>query len=355
MSFKERLVFDPANATEGDKIAGYVYGAGGTLITSTTVGPDEGLDVNILNTVTVSATNLDIRDLTHVSDSVKVGDGTDFLLVNTDGSINITDNGGSLTVDGTVAATQSGSWTVAATQSGSWTVTATATDFDIRDLTHVSDSIRLGDGTTLVTTTTVGPDTGLDVNILNDISVSLNGVYDVGTNPTPDNAGLIAHTRAATPGAANQTLRSTGASPSADNVDPANVYALDTNAFGFAWDGSAWDRLTSTSGNLNVNVASSATLTVSDAALANTAVSAAAASITTTAASVATSALSNRKYLFVQNLGNRSIYVGPTGVTTATGLRLSPGSVLEARIGAAVTLFGITDSGTQDVRSLQAS
>jgi hypothetical protein len=36
----------------------------------------------------VTATNLDIRDLTHVTDSIKVGDGTDFLLVNTDGSIN---------------------------------------------------------------------------------------------------------------------------------------------------------------------------------------------------------------------------------------------------------------------------
>lgn len=39
--------------------------------------------------VTVSATNLDIRDLTHASDSIKIGDGTDFLAINTDGSINV--------------------------------------------------------------------------------------------------------------------------------------------------------------------------------------------------------------------------------------------------------------------------
>lgn len=39
--------------------------------------------------LTVDAVDLDIRDLTHVSDSVKVGDGTDFLAVNTDGSINV--------------------------------------------------------------------------------------------------------------------------------------------------------------------------------------------------------------------------------------------------------------------------
>lgn len=41
------------------------------------------------SSVTVSATDLDIRDLTHVSDSIKIGDGTDFLEVNTDGSINV--------------------------------------------------------------------------------------------------------------------------------------------------------------------------------------------------------------------------------------------------------------------------
>lgn len=55
--------------------------------------------VSISGTVTVSATDLDIRDLTHVSDSVKIGDGTDFLAVAADGSIAVTDNGASLTVD----------------------------------------------------------------------------------------------------------------------------------------------------------------------------------------------------------------------------------------------------------------
>ncbi len=48
-----------------------------------------GSDVTVSNTVTVQSTNLDIRDLTHVSDSIKVGDGTDFLAVNADGSINV--------------------------------------------------------------------------------------------------------------------------------------------------------------------------------------------------------------------------------------------------------------------------
>lgn len=44
-------------------------------------------------------------------------------------------------------------------------------------ISHVDDSIRLGDGTSLVTTTTIGPDVGLDVNIIGgSISVTVNGV-----------------------------------------------------------------------------------------------------------------------------------------------------------------------------------
>lgn len=41
------------------------------------------------NSITVDATDLDIRDITHVSDSIKIGDGTDFLAINADGSINV--------------------------------------------------------------------------------------------------------------------------------------------------------------------------------------------------------------------------------------------------------------------------
>lgn len=51
------------------------------------------------NSITVDAVNLDIRDLSHTQDSVKIGDGTDFLEVNTDGSINVKVLDGSPGVD----------------------------------------------------------------------------------------------------------------------------------------------------------------------------------------------------------------------------------------------------------------
>lgn len=120
------------------------------------------------NSITVDATDLDIRDLTHVSDSVKVGDGTDFLAVNADGSLNITDNGGSLTVD--------------------------ATDLDIRDLSASQDNVAISDGT----------DT-LEINADGSINVQATAVYE-GTesyNATDDLAaaadGLVTITASGTP------------------------------------------------------------------------------------------------------------------------------------------------------------
>ena len=65
-------------------------------------------------TATVTATDLDIRDLDATQDNVAISDGTDTLAVNADGSIN---------------------------------AVVTATNLDIRDLTHVTDSIKIGDGT----------------------------------------------------------------------------------------------------------------------------------------------------------------------------------------------------------------
>jgi len=41
------------------------------------------------DSMTVVATDLDVRDLTHVSDSIKIGDGTNLASVNADGSLNV--------------------------------------------------------------------------------------------------------------------------------------------------------------------------------------------------------------------------------------------------------------------------
>lgn len=81
--------------------------------------------------LTVTATDLDIRDLDATQDNVAISDGTDTLAINADGSINVApvsgsvfsidDNGGSITVD--------------------------ATDLDIRNLSASQDNVAISDGT----------------------------------------------------------------------------------------------------------------------------------------------------------------------------------------------------------------
>ena len=102
---------------------------------------------------------------------VEITDGTDDLEVNADGSINavvtatdldirpltnsdvvtVEDGGGSLTVDGTVVATQSGTWDIGTLTSitndvniadGGNSITVDAVDLDIRDLDAASDSVQ---------------------------------------------------------------------------------------------------------------------------------------------------------------------------------------------------------------------
>jgi hypothetical protein len=146
-----------------------------------------------LENITVSATNLDIRDLTSVSDSVSVLQAThDNLNLNANiqvgnadvangNPVPISDAGGSITVDGsvTVSATNldirdlafatdkvdvsGSSVTVTATDldirdlsSATDSVTVVATNLDVRDLTHASDSIKIGDGTDFLAVNTDG-------------------------------------------------------------------------------------------------------------------------------------------------------------------------------------------------------
>ena len=102
------------------------------------VEADGSINVN----ADVSATDLDIRDLSHTQDSVKLGDGTDFLAINADGSINITDNGNSITVDATDLDIRDLSFASDSVDvSNSTNVGVVATDLDIRDLSASTDSI----------------------------------------------------------------------------------------------------------------------------------------------------------------------------------------------------------------------
>lgn len=75
-------------------------------------GTNDKLRVDSSISVTTIAGEVNVELSAADGDNVAISDGTDTLAVNSDGSINITDNGGSLTVDGSVNAVQSGTWNI---------------------------------------------------------------------------------------------------------------------------------------------------------------------------------------------------------------------------------------------------
>jgi len=219
-------------------------------------------------------------------------------------------------------------------------------------------ALAAGDGTAI--TQTGG---ALDVNIASPIAidVELDGVYNVGTNTDPDNVGMISHTRAVTPGDAEQVERTTtGAIGTIAAASLNTVHALDTNAFMHGIDDTTGDAVTlsvdNATGGLDVNIAGG-TINTSDAALADTAIATAANPLTAAnvAEDVVVAPLANRKYLHIYNNGRRKVYIGQSGVSAADGFPLSPGSTMELRAGASVDVEWVSVNTSQEIRTLELS
>lgn len=85
--------------------------------------------------------------------------------------------------------------------------------------------------------------------------------------------------------------------------------------------------------------------------------------IKNTAVSVGTSATelpgdpqADRTGLILQNLGAADLYIGGEDVTAATGVKLVSGQVFSSEaFGERVSIYGITASGTADVRVMELS
>ena len=86
-------------------------GAATSALQTTANSSLSSIDSKLTSPLTVQATNLDIRHLTFATDKTDVS-GSTVSVSNFPSVQPINDNGGSLTVDGTIAATQSGVWSV---------------------------------------------------------------------------------------------------------------------------------------------------------------------------------------------------------------------------------------------------
>ena len=157
---KDQLIFDTTEVADSDSVGAYIRSDDGTLITHHTVGSDEGLDVYLLNTsIEVTATDLDIRDLVYTQDSITAHQGGTWTIDS------ITNN---VTVDQGTSP-----WVIG---DGGGSITVDALNLDIRDLTAASDSVAawLSDGAgTALTSTLVGSDQALDVNVVGGLNVEV--------------------------------------------------------------------------------------------------------------------------------------------------------------------------------------
>lgn len=171
----------------------------------------------------------------------------------------------------------------------------------------------------------------LDVNVASgSLDADMDGVYDGTTNTDPDNIGLIAHTRATTPGDAEQTFRSTGASGYSKILAAAlaDVHALDVNAFMYGLDdsGNATQISLDASGNVQVDIVGFAPTMKGDAlktidtySSISTAQGTIAASATPTATQIAKATDQGRIRFQNTSDDEETLYIGPSGVTAATG------------------------------------
>lgn len=128
--------------------------------------------------------SLPIRTENNGDAVVKITDGTitsQLLKIAADGSVAITDNGGSLTVDGTV---ELGATTLAALEN----ITVTATDLDIRNLVFATDKVDVGGSVVALDATTL---TALEnVTVQNAAGASAVNIQDGGNSLTVDATNL---------------------------------------------------------------------------------------------------------------------------------------------------------------------
>jgi hypothetical protein len=225
-------------------------------------------------------------------------------------------------------------------------IAVTATDLDIRDLAYATDSVTAHQGTS----PWVVSATDLDIR---DLAFATDKVDVSGSSVSI--SGSVAVTQSTSP----WVIGDGGGSITVDavNLDIRDLTAASDSVQAWAHDG-AGTALTSTLDGgkqaLDVHIAGSdISIDVDDRA--NTALLNTQKNVTNTSAALLASQQSNRRFLYVQNLGNVNSYVGASGVSTATGIRMSPGTIAEFKFGPALSLHAVAQSGTQDFRIMEAS
>lgn len=309
---KDHLIFDVTDANtilDSDSVGAFLRASDGTLLTHTDVSGKKALDVRLAEGVDVEV------DLSHLDDSVRLGDGTNFFTS--------TSENGDIALD---------------VHLSNSSIAVTATDLDIRDLTSVSDSVSaVQSGTWNI---------GTVASITGDVSIDDGGnsITVDGTVAVSGISGTVAVTQSTSPWVV-----------SAVDLDIRDLVAASDSVASHLFDG-AGTALTSTlvgsDQSLDVNVTQSV-----DGSTANTAILSAADTLAAagTAEKVIASNLAARKKLFVYNNDNRKMYIGGSAVDAATGFPVSPGSYIELAAGPSVDVYYDSAKSGHAIRTLEQS
>jgi len=354
---KDLLVFDAAQAADSDNVGAFLRASDGTLLTHTDVGGKKALDVNVANALTIDV------DLDQSTDSVAIGDGTNLVAVSASGELSVkavdfdirdlqfaTDSvdvsGSSVSISGDVNVTQGTS---------PWVVSAT--NLDIRDLAFATDKVDVGgsvvalDAGTLAALESITVQNGAGaaaVNIQdggNSITVDASDLdirdlafatdkVDVGGSVIALDAGTLA---------ALENIMVTGnvADDAADAGNPVKVgsRAISGLLSAISAGNDRADMVSDMYRRLYINDSS------------NIGSKSAAISVGSSEIAVSGSPLAGRRRMIIENLSSQAIFVGPTGVSIASGLRIAAGGNLTLEIGEDVALFAISANATaKDVR-----
>lgn len=223
-----------------------------------------------------------------------------------------------------------------------------ATDSDTRSASaNVGAYLRSFDGT-LLTHTDVGGKKALDVRIAEGINVEVDlaAADDSVSAWLKDGSGTSINS---TSNALNSFITNASLTVTATNLDIRDlVFATDkVDASG--------SEVSLSAGTLaaleTINIGN--TVSVTDATY--TTLKNIAETVGVAAAAIVAGAneLVNRRKLYVYNNGNKMMYIGESGITTATGFPLPPGSILDILAGPAMDIFAIADAANQNMRTLQ--
>lgn len=220
-------------------------------------------------------------------------------------------------------------------------VIVTATDLDIRDLVNATDSVAIGDETDIIDMQTL--DVAFEAAA---VTFPISGVRrDAGTSPVDadgdahplvfDNIGQLKVATSLTSAIADDD-------PDAGNPIKMGGRGVTGLLTALSATNDRYDLLGDIYRRTWVNTS------------ANIAIKTTAETVGTSVAEVVAVPLAGRRTITIQNEGTADVFFGPTGITTATGMKVSKKSSATYDFAEDIAIFMISGSAGQDVRILEA-